>query len=74
MPRFLTAGIRNWKTTTLGVILIATTLLDAIRAVIDGDPSTGINPEQVIAQVTIGIGLIVGRDADKTSEQSGAKK
>lgn len=65
----------NWKTSLSGVGLllgglgtIATTLSDGFQTG-EGDVLM-----QAGAAVAAGFGLVFARDADKTSEQSGAKK
>ena len=60
----------SWKTTRAGVLSIVVAVGSAALAWL----KTGIFPDlgAVIAAVTAGVGLIVARDNDKTSEQVGA--
>ena len=59
MIRFLLPLLTNWKTTVTGALTIAS-------AFIPGGPVW-------LPAVIAGIGQVVSRDADKTSEASGAK-
>lgn len=60
----------SWKTTMAGVLSIVVAVGSAAVAWL----KTGTFPDlgAVIAAVTAGVGLIVARDNDKTSEQVGA--
>lgn len=59
----------SWKTTVLGVLAAIIMLADEARAVLDGDPETQPNVENLVAALALlGIG-VAARDADKTSEQ-----
>lgn len=57
--RFLLPLLTNWKTTLTGVLTIAS-------AFVPGGPAW-------LPVVIAGIGQVVSRDADKTSESSGVK-
>ena len=57
----------NWKTTTTGVITIVVAVCAAVKALIDNDPSTVMDVGTTIAAITAGVGLILAKDAEKTS-------
>ena len=61
----------SWKTTLTGVLTIAVAVGSAGLTWL----KTGVFPDlaPVVVAVTAGVGLIVARDNDKTSEQVGAK-
>ena len=63
----------SFKTTLWGICTILAALAGAGMALLDGNPSTGVDIPTVIAAVTAGIGLILARDNGVTSEQAGAK-
>ena len=63
----------SWKTTAFGVCTIVMALAGAGKALLDGDPATGVDIPMLIAYITTGIGLIMARDNNVTSEQAGAK-
>jgi uncharacterized membrane protein len=68
--------MKSWKTTVLGVCAILIAVAGALVAVLDGDPTTTVNVESVVAAVVAGltgIGLIAARDNDKSSEDVDAK-
>jgi hypothetical protein len=59
--------MKNWRTTTIGIIAIATAVMGFIKATIDGDPTTEPDFAALTAALTAGIGLIFAKDA-KTIE------
>ena len=63
----------SWKTTGLGIVTIIFALSDAAKAMLDSDPLTNPAWPVVIAAITAGIGLIMARDNNKSSESVGAK-
>lgn len=69
----LKAGWKNTITTILGSGVLAL-IIPQLIAWLDNDPTTLPNWQLVIAEVLAGLGLIASRDANKTSEQSGAIK
>ena len=63
-------GKKSWKTTLAGVSSILAALAGLAKGVSDGDYSIiGASISGIVA----GIGLIMARDNDKSSEQVGAK-
>jgi len=60
--------MKNIKTTLAGVGVILVAIGSALKSVFDGDPSTNVDLTATIAQVTVGIGLIMAKDAEKKAE------
>ena len=58
----------NWKTTLAGVGAILIAVGGALKSVFDSDASTNLDIAATIAAVTIGVGLIAAKDADKKAE------
>ena len=58
----------NWKTTLAGVGAILIAVGGALKATFDGDPSTNLDIAATIAAITIGVGLIAAKDAEKKPE------
>lgn len=65
---------RSWKTTTAGILAIVGSICAAISAELDGNPDTTANWAAVIPAAIAGVGLVMARDNDKTSENVGAGK
>jgi len=63
--------MNSWKTTMTGVVTIVLAVGTAALAWLKTGTFPDIGP--VVAAVTAGVGLILARDNDKTSEQVGAK-
>ena len=61
----------SWRTTALGVCTILAALGAAGKALLDGDPNTGVDMPVLIAAITAGLGLIMARDHKVSSEQAG---
>lgn len=74
--RIVKAGIRNKKTTLLGLIGGLLVILKAAHAVLDDDPATVLDA-QAVYEAGAGIVMIlwglISRDADKTSKDSGVE-
>jgi len=64
----------NWKTTTAGIAAILVAVGVALTALTDGNPETNIDYAVLVSSVLAGVGLIMARDGDKSSEQVGAGK
>ena len=63
----------SWKTTLCGILTIAASGITLIgMPLLDNDPLTVANYEAFVAAVIAGIGLIVARDNNVTSEAAGA--
>lgn len=58
------------KTTSLGILTIVAAIVGAAKAILTG---ATVDWSTAIAAVTSGIGLIMARDNNVTSEQAGAK-
>ena len=58
----------NWKTTLAGVGAILIAVGGALKSVFDGDPTTNLDIAATIAAVTVGVGLIAAKDAEKKPE------
>jgi hypothetical protein len=64
----------SWKTTLAGIAAIVAALATAVSAQFDNDPATVPDWTMVIGLITAGVGLVLARDNNKTSEQVGAGK
>ena len=56
----------NYKTTLAGVGAILVAIGCALKAVFDGDPTTNLDPSQLMIGITAGFGLIMAKDAAKS--------
>lgn len=65
--------LTNWKTTVAGLIALIATAGPQIATLLDTDDLTNPDWQIVAAAVGVFLGLLTARDADKTSERSGAK-
>lgn len=65
--------LANWKTTAAGVALICGAVASFLTAVTDNDPATIGDPALLVGGIAAGIGLIMGRDGNVSSEDSGAR-
>ena len=66
--------MKSWKTTLAGIAAIVAAIATAVTAQSDNDPATLPDWTMVIAMITAGVGLVLARDNDKSSEQVGAGK
>lgn len=66
--------MKSWKTTLAGIAAIVAAVATAVSAQFDNDPATLPDWTMVIAMITAGVGLVLARDNDKSSEQVGAGK
>lgn len=65
--------MKSWKTTAAGIAAIVAAVALAISHQFDSDPATVADWSAVITALTAGVGLMLARDNDKTSEQAGAR-
>ena len=65
--------MKSWKTTAAGIAAIVAAVALAISHQFDSDPATVADWSPVITALTAGVGLVLARDNDKTSEQAGAR-
>lgn len=65
--------MKSWKTTLAGVGAILAVVGTALSALFDADPATVPDWSVVSAGIMAGLGLIVARDANVSSEQQGLK-
>ncbi len=64
---------KSWKTTVAGVASIVAAVAFAIANQFDANPATVADWGAVIAALSAGVGLVLARDNDRTSEQVGAR-
>lgn len=64
---------KSWRTTTTGVLAIIIGVSAALKAELDGDASTVADWGTVAAAILAGVGLIMARDANVSSEAQGIK-
>jgi len=65
--------MRSWKTTATGLLAIVIAVATALKALWDNDPSTTPDWNAVAVAIMAGIGLLLARDNDKSSEDVGIK-
>lgn len=63
-------GFKNWKTTTAAIAAAVAAIGSAVAAQFDSDPATVANWSEVVTVVIFAVGLVMARDADKSTEQS----
>lgn len=61
----------SWRTTTLGILTIASALVAAARLLLDSDPATNPDFTSLAATIAAGWGLITARDHKVTSREAG---
>ena len=66
--------MKSWKTTLAGIAGVVAAIASAVQAQFDGNPATVPDWGLVGALLATGIGLLLARDNDKTSEQAGAHR
>lgn len=69
----LSAGLRNPKTTVLGVLVFVQAAIAAAIAHFDGVAETVPDWNGVVTALIAAIALVLARDADVSSKSSGAK-
>lgn len=62
-----------YRTTILGIIAIATAVINAAQAIFDGNPATTFDLDTTITAIAAGLGLIFARDNKSSDESEGAK-
>ena len=65
--------MKSWKTTAAGIAAIVAAIALAISHQFDAAPATVADWTAVITALTAGVGLVLARDNDRTSEQAGAR-
>jgi len=65
--------MKSWKTTVTGIAAILTAIGAALTALFDNDPNTTIDVAVTASAIMAGIGLILARDNNVTSEKVGTK-
>lgn len=64
------SGLRNWKTTTAAIAALISNIGLQVQHSLDSDPQTVADWSATIPLAIIAIGLMFGRDADKSTEES----
>ena len=65
--------MKSWQTTLAGVAAIIAAIATAVASQFDDDPATIAEWGVVIGLLAAGIGNVVGRDHNKSSEDVGIK-
>jgi len=65
------AANKSWETTAYGIAGALAIAFGAFQVLIDGDPMTMPDWNEVIAGIMIALGFWRARDANKSSEDSG---
>jgi hypothetical protein len=65
--------MKSTKTTVAGMIAIVIAILVAVSAMIDDNPATVADWGAVGTSISVGVGLLLARDNDKSSEDVGNK-
>ena len=65
--------MNSWKTTTAGILAMVAAVATVVAAYLDGDPATSPDFTSAAGAFMTGLGLLVARDNDKSSEKGGAK-
>ena len=73
MNSLIYAVLKNWKTTSAAIGMLLVALGPAVKALVDGDPATQPDYNTVIPEVIAAIALLLARDADKSSQDSGVR-
>ena len=60
--------MKNFKTTLLGVGVILAAVGGAIKAALDGDPTTNADIPTIVASISAGFGLILAKDAKSADD------
>lgn len=65
--------IKSSKTTIAGIAAIVAAVANAVVLLFDSDPTTNPDWGLVVAAIMAGVGNLVARDNNVSSEQAGAK-
>lgn len=68
MNGILKAATVSWKTTALGALVLVETMAVQLQAVLDNNPETVANWNMVVIAATAFVGLLLSKDADKSTE------
>lgn len=63
----------NWKTTGVGVLLVAGALVEIAYMIIEGKPIEKSGVNAVLAALLSGVGLLAAGDADKSQSKEAAQ-
>jgi hypothetical protein len=69
----LRAALNSWKTTTVAFLLAANAIGSALVAVLDSDAATNPDWNLVVSLVAAAVGMLLARDADKSSQDAGIR-
>ena len=64
----LEVSMWSWQTSLTGLCLIVLAVFNAIKTIVDGNPTTNPDWNIAIAEIVTGIGLIFARDNNKSSQ------
>jgi len=64
---------KSWKTTVAGILAALVLVAGQAQALLDDDPETVVNWNIVVGAIVTAVGLLMARDNNVTSEESGAK-
>ncbi len=73
LKKVLVAALRNWKTTSVALGMIAVALGQAVPLLFDGDANTQPNWNVLIPEIMAALALLFARDADVSSQDSGVR-
>jgi len=73
MRTLIIAALRNWKTSSVAIGMIAVALGNALPLLLDGDVNTQPNWNVLIPEVMAALALLFARDADVSSQDSGVR-
>lgn len=71
--RTLRTMLANYRTTVAGVVSILSGIVIILRPLADGEQDWAAGLEEGLALIVVGAGLLSARDAQVTSETSGAR-
>lgn len=62
--------VRNWRTTVLGISAICVAMLNALSAMLDGNPATNPDWNTMIPLVVTGVLGLIAKDAGNVTTQA----